>query len=743
MLLLFLVAIAIFHFSFYHNQTCLQIGNDGAAYRTYLDQQAIDRQPFTQTGVDALQGSFDAYYPLFLDYLLPSALLRPWIHSNPDKAATYFIFAIFLLIALSTAGCAVGLDPDAAFLGGFLIGILGLPGIVHRFSQLQTNFHLNPYWSQDVGLSLLIVAAFWAMNDRRWVRSGLLILASVVCLLLAILGTGAQLVFMVPATGLYCAASVLEAPHWRKNLSRVIGGLALIAVPIALGIGEYYYGLLQYNSYNFFAPELVHYSIPLTLVSTLWYSPFGRVTILLGIFGAIWASYRNPGRLRRFALVHITITSVFIAVGWAIAVFAAHYHGSVPGYFEMFIWPYSLLFAAKLILDLCRIGMGAISALLELTLESEKRRFSWIVNPSTAEVRLHGARLALSRWASPLLPHRTLATIAGIMAILLCYDFSVILREPRDFCPAVAYSPLQPTPITEALQHSLALAPGRKFNGVVATITGVDSSSMSWLDLAAHDYWLWRAVGNEHRDVGLWHFGIPTLFELFTFITPPYYLVLTDFLARPSDRQTRSEMTFTRIDEHMMPLWGVRYVITDQPTEVGTEVAQVPVTYTLPTPRKEMLRLIELPAPNIGNYSPVQVQHVDDYRTGLAALHDPQFDGERMLVTDAALEGPFVPATDVALVYESYGFHIRAESGGRSLLVLPMQYSHCWTIEGAARATLFRADLWQLGVSFRGDMNAKLIFRYGPLEAGACRVEDVRDMEQLRVAEGREHRRIP
>lgn len=31
--------------------------------------EALDRTPFTQTGVDALSGNFDAYYPLQREYL--------------------------------------------------------------------------------------------------------------------------------------------------------------------------------------------------------------------------------------------------------------------------------------------------------------------------------------------------------------------------------------------------------------------------------------------------------------------------------------------------------------------------------------------------------------------------------------------------------------------------------------------------------------------------------------------------
>jgi hypothetical protein len=159
----------------------------------------------------------------------------------------------------------------------------------------------------------------------------------------------------------------------------------------------------------------------------------------------------------------------------------------------------------------------------------------------------------------------------------------------------------------------------------------------------------------------------------------------------------------------MMRLWGVRYVITNTDTKVGQQTTELPIS------ESEDLRLIELPNANLGNYSPTEIKHVDDFRSGLVLMHEQDFDGEHKVITDSALDGFFVPATDVSLIYEKYGFHLQAESTGRSLLVLPVQYSHCWTSEGLGAPTLFRADMMQLGVNFTGKLDAKLVFRYGPL----------------------------
>ena len=119
-------------------------------------------------------------------------------------------------------------------------------------------------------------------------------------------------------------------------------------------------------------------------------------------------------------------------------------------------------------------------------------------------------------------------------------------------------------------------------------------------------------------------------------------------------------------------------------------------------------------------------------------MHDPAFDGAKTVVADEPLDtGGLVAATGVRLTYETYGFHIQADSAGRSILVLPPQFSRCWSAQGSGSPHLFRANLMQLGLEFSGKLDARLIFRYGPLFASACRLGDIADIDRLKIAQGR------
>jgi hypothetical protein len=272
------------------------------------------------------------------------------------------------------------------------------------------------------------------------------------------------------------------------------------------------------------------------------------------------------------------------------------------------------------------------------------------------------------------------------------------------------------------------------FRGLAATFDGLHGkASVDWFDLHANDAQVWRAIGNDLRLVGLWWYNIPTLMQYSPLITPPYYLLLTDFLSRPPDRQVRSLLVLSQPNERMLELWGVRFVIADYDLKFGESKARIPI------PGQEDVRLVELGEPNLGNYSPATVRLVSNFREGLRLMHEASFDGRHTLVTDSPLEGPLVVAEDARLVYRKSGFTVTASSSGRSVLVLPIQYSRCWSVYGQGNPVLFRANLMQLGISFTGRLEANLIFRFGPFFASECRLDDIADMERLGIRQARAH----
>jgi hypothetical protein len=81
--------------------------------------------------------------------------------------------------------------------------------------------------------------------------------------------------------------------------------------------------------------------------------------------------------------------------------------------------------------------------------------------------------------------------------------------------------------------------------------------------------------------------------------------------------------------------------------------------------------------------------------------------------------------------------HVVARSSGRSLLIVPLEFSHCIDVEdrrlalGGTGPTLVRVDGLLTGVMFERDLDAVLAFRTGPLRNPTCRWQDYQDVRTM------------
>jgi hypothetical protein len=725
-------AVALFCLSFWENQPCLMLGLDGAWYRTMFASEAIDRLPYSQLGVDPLSGSFDAWYPLNPEYLLPHALKLLFNPSPPGKPFIFVVFSIFLASSIYAVARSVQADRAAAMTAGFLMPILAAAGLAGTTAELYPLLEANPYWFQSIGLGCLIVAAFWKLQGPLNARSALLLIAPTLCLLLAVISEPPHVLFMVPIAAAYAAGSLLATRGMSDAVLRLAAAVLLIIVPAALGVFTYYYGIIDYTAYRFFPGEIEHPLGGSMAFSTLYWSRLGAAVILLGIAGAAGVAFAGSGRLRLFAVTHLFASAAYFAVAYWLAFRAVAYRSSWPVYFETGIWPYALIFAAIAIAAMLRLALSVFGTTLDLAPLWLQRH----VEQAGNKIGLTGTASAfgtIKQAAGWLAPRSAVLVLLAAVTIVAAHNLKALRHGGDNQCLGAGFFPVRATPITDVLQRQISLRAGEPFRGLAATVDGVAPGGIGdWIKFHDADARLYLDTGNDHRTVGLWAFNIPTLFRYDTFITPPYYLTITDFLSTAADHQLRSSIVISRIDPRMMELWGVRFIITDRETTAGNEVA------SLPTSHSGTLHLVELPNPNTGNYSPVEEVQADDFAGALRAMHQAGFDGSRTVVTmDGTRKGPLVPARQVELVYTKEGFHLTATSDGHSILVLPIQYSHCWSVEGTGSPTLFRADAMQLAVSFSGKLDARLTFRLGPILAGQCRLDDLHDMERLRIDQAR------
>ena len=305
-------------------------------------------------------------------------------------------------------------------------------------------------------------------------------------------------------------------------------------------------------------------------------------------------------------------------------------------------------------------------------------------------------------------------------------------------CNREYFSPLERDVIIDYLAPRIALDVGRTFRGSVVTMTGElrDKDKLVWANHITTDHHIWIHNGNDLRTIGLWQYRIPTLEQVSQTMSPGFFLAVAELLSHTGDRQGRNFIGITRLDEKFLALWGVRYVITDRGLTLGTQRLEMAVTLSIPPLYNSPIRVHELDDPNLGQYSPTKVAVANDAAQMLAVLKRADFDGRRTLVTDAEMRDRFVEASDASMTLIKGGLSLRARSEGHSILVLPVQYSHCWVADDP-KITLFRANLMQLAVRFSGELAADIRYQFGPFWHSSCRRDDGRDAGRLNMSAAR------
>jgi hypothetical protein len=367
---------------------------------------------------------------------------------------------------------------------------------------------------------------------------------------------------------------------------------------------------------------------------------------------------------------------------------------------------------------------------------------------------IEGVLGLLMRAAAGIRSGKQVATLAGqgvfatALALPLCG--LIVLKEASYFDLTT-----KPNAIIDYLRAHNAVTLGAPYRGVVATFIGThDREAVRMADLYAGVWFKLQLFNhNDFNAYGLWSYHIPTLAQFNTMMTAQYYLMLSELMSRPSDRQLRSFVNITVPNEAILKLWGVRFVIADYALPFGVERISMPVEgmtdwmsewYLQYTPGhyrdvrfESPVRLFELAGANLGNYSPTHLVEVSTAKEVVDHMRAPGFDGARTVMVAEKLSGDFVPAREASMIVERGGLSLRASSAGESLLVLPVQYSHCWQLRNAPNAMLFRANLMQLGIRFSGELKAELRQIFGPLWHSYCRVGDAHDMERLKIDEAR------
>ena len=731
--------------------------NDTLLLASSFDMLARFSSLFSNANANPLQALFDIFPSgLRLD-TIPNLIGRALLGPGMNIDFFYVCCGILLACAVAAMARAAGMRWGVAVLAGILLPLLVLP-TVGVFPLVEHFYLLWPISYYSTAGTVLVTALFWEIDGRSWRRSAAL--TAIIVLVLLHLSM-IQILFMTllaPAMVAMGIGALAASKSRRELLAKIVCAVVIVGALAGAGIFHYLYAIGVDTASHVFYQELIDFmtfSAPnwnvirddlLTVIRNPFTYNFkesanidGALTPLSQL-GAIYLAVL--GKTREARIFGRTVL-VWVATTAAVIVLLHHsyyytgliYQGPDPRHFVPILWPYYAICLASLIFALAEGGAALLSRALPTA-----RGISKYVPHALVILVLAGPAtfVAADRILGAVAPNHTLANPVFQSYLPFFHSF-------------------RRNPIVNYLVPEIGVAIDRDFRGTVVSMpTDYDKDTRPYNAWRREATFAWtRAYLAYDFSFNLRHYNVPTLDQMTHNVTPQFYLIVRELLSRPSvDVYDKHYALVTRLNEPIMALLGLRYIIADYELPFGTQRLAMPIPEeareVLAANRlyKSPLRVYELPHPNVGNYSPTEVVLAKTAKTTLAAMSAPGFDGRRTVATDdPSIGGNLVPATGAAMTVRMGGVALKASSTGQSVLVLPVQYSHCWRIVSGGGATLFRANLMQLGVRFSGELRVELRQVFGPFWQSGCRVADAADVERLRLVDalgtGADPHRIP
>jgi len=684
---------------------------------------------YSVVNADPLQGMFDVLPqgyrsgPLFhLLYGLP-------IDPHLIYALVHAIFAIYTTFAVWLLARAAGAAHSVALLAGIAFSVATVPILGSYWGVVTHIFAVTINYAYIQSAVLVAIALFWMVDDKLGIRFFASVAAALIILVDASNAMALHMTLYVPAVLVFGIAGLFASRNRAEFSLKLLWAFAVASTLLALGFAHYVLATGSDLAYTFFFKEMNDFSqyggpriedlFNDFLYVVSWRgNPNGLTAAAVATLGLASALYYSVfGVSRRFrifcrsllALV-VVMTVVVIVLHYPMAFLGRMYRGPNAYHMTYVFWPLYVIVLARALHDLT---IGLI-------------RLLW----STRSYRRE--QLAIH------------VLLLGALAVPL-YQFLPLAQHRQWTVPIRDLDlTIRHNAITSYMDDKIGLEPGAVFGGSFNNFVGFSNKGKEHHNLAHHISTVGSALGartgNDLTKHALWVLGIPTLQQESVTITAQLYLMVRELLTRPEDRQVRSFLIPTRPAQNILELWGVRFVLIDRELRFGrlvmTEAADRNTNGRIQPEPKQFglpLRLYELQRANRGNYSPTSLVRVDTADEVVALMRDPDFDGRKRAIVTEPLAGDFVPARDARMIVRKGGFDLQASSEGDSLLVLPVQFSHCWTISGKGEASLFRANLMQLGVRFQGDLDLQVRQLYGPYWHSACRLENAEDLERLKI----------
>jgi hypothetical protein len=670
---------------------------DALFYRydgTFILTMATAQKKWMASGIgfslNSLEGLGDIWIPTATS-LIPGFFLGGILgndHWMPVVAC--FVFALEFFLSTLVLGWCLGAGRVTTLAAALIGAVFTLPFFVPTLAAWR--IWGNPHYMTAIAATNLTLCAFLAIGRSRAVIDAALAAAILAILAYLIASQPVRAAIAAPMLAFFGTAALLAAEKKGERLRKLIAAGLIVAI-LGAAFGAYVFALFYYARTTFFWADIASFPVDWTQQSfIISESPFaGPFMWAACLFGAAFVAWREHGRLRLFALAFLLFVAVQQTAFLAAQVGHFAWAGPPTAYIDMFALPFYALFGAYLL-----VGW-------------------WVEHPSRA------------RWAMLAL---VILPWGSVLSLLMKGDN--VKKTMLDSFPW----PPHETSITRLLQNEIGLTEGSPFRGRVANIAGTDfEPKYAWVPLVAqhgYDAAVSFYTGNDHRYYGLWYFGIPTMIEDNQFSSPFFHVINSRLLSSSTQKHVRQLTTITRFEPRILAMLGVRFVITSRPLAGYTPKATLVVVPEHPDAWS--LFLYELPDVNTAGYWATRPTQVETTRQAMLRMIDPESAADSTVYEP--LQTSLVAGTASQLRVFRDHLIVEAESPGTSLLVLPIEFSHCFDVRtlDSSQPRFLRANINQGALLFSGRLRAELHYRYNPWHFN-CRLRDIDDARRLKLSE--------
>jgi hypothetical protein len=473
---------------------------------------------------------------------------------------------------------------------------------------------------------------------------------------------------------------------------------AVTALVISLsGVFPFFIGLFLNSAALFFSEDFYVDRGSLGFASTI-FSGLGLITVPPAVLGLVSLSSNrsNSRKTRWVCLGSLIYASGILGAGLFNWRYPQLWRLPSPVYFEFFLWP------------IYCIGLAFFATVLISTFY----RF--------IQSKLSGS------YANFVSNKLLINFLPSLLLILGLVSYSA-LRSPDQrswlFLPPDSQ-------IMSELIRDLSHKPGDQVKGRVATFTGMNlKNGVNWGDLQAYDHSLLSEIDNDMRKAGFWINSIPTLTEYNSHITPRFYYLTTQFLARPGDQQVRSMMTLRSLNPKILEVLGITHVVTDS---INNSLSLLASDQRVESP----IYLYKLEDSNVSGFSPVNVVNPETIREAVDLMRSDDFDFKSTVTVEKSLnlDAELVTATESKITAHDGFYRVTAKSSGKSILVLPIEYSSCFDITNQDPSNsllkVFPGNTLLLSILFDKNLDIDLRYSNSPFKNSSCRLSDYHEFKE-------------